>query len=171
MDLFYACCDHPRRVFGGLCDCAKYGHNQSSNFECMQILIFYTLCLKMPVHAPKIGVLGGFYPQNGEQYEQDPQKAHPWAGTRRMMYISSKSVHFCGLGASRSLKQKAKKITDIHKKPQHVLFHVFAQTTHVVAAPRGFACVGVPATRLYIPSFIEIRSRVSEPKGVKIWPF
>jgi len=36
---------------------------------------------------------------------------------------------------------------------------VFAQTTHVVA------------TRLYIPSFIEIRSGVSEPQGVKIWPF
>ena len=44
-------------------------------------------------------------------------------------------------------------------------------TTHVVAAPHGFACVGIPATRLYIPSFIEIRSGVSEPQGVKIWPF
>ena len=48
---------------------------------------------------------------------------------------------------------------------------MFAQTTHVVAAPREFACVGIPATRLYIPSFIEIRSGVSEPLGVKIWPF
>ena len=57
------------------------------------------------------------------------------------------------------------------KKPQHVFFHVFAQTTHVVAAPHGFACVGIPATLLYIPSFIEIRSRVSEPQGVKIWLF
>jgi len=52
-----------------------------------------------------------------------------------------------------------------------VFFHVFAQTTHVVAAPHGFACVVIPATRLYIPSFIEIRSGVSEPRGVKIWPF
>ena len=50
-------------------------------------------------------------------------------------------------------------------------FHVFAQTTHVVAAQHGFACVVIPATRLYIPSFIEIRSGVSEPRGVKIWPF
>ena len=48
---------------------------------------------------------------------------------------------------------------------------MFAQTTHVVAAPRGFACVVIPATRLYIPTFIEIRSGVSEPQGVKIWPF
>ena len=48
---------------------------------------------------------------------------------------------------------------------------MFAQTTHVVAAPHGFACVGIPATWLYIPSFIEIRSGVSEPHGVEIWPF
>jgi len=48
---------------------------------------------------------------------------------------------------------------------------VFAQTTHVVAAPHGFACVVIPATRLYISSFIEILSGVSEPRGVKIWPF
>ena len=48
---------------------------------------------------------------------------------------------------------------------------MFAQTTHVVAAPHGFACVVIPAARLYIPSFIEIRSGVLEPQGVKIWPF
>ena len=114
---------------------------------------------------------GGFYPQNGEQYKRDPQKAHPWAETRRMTYISSKSVHVCGLGASRRIMQKKILKYGIPKKPQHVFFHVFAQTTHVVAAPHGFACVGIPATRLYIPSFIEIHSRVSEPQGVKIWPF
>jgi len=48
---------------------------------------------------------------------------------------------------------------------------MFAQTTHVVAAPHGFACVVILATRLYIPTFIEIRSGISEPQGVKIWPF
>ena len=31
--------------------------------------------------------------------------------------------------------------------------------------------MGIPATRLYIPSFIELRSGVSELQGVKIWPF
>ena len=124
----------------------------------------------MPIHAPKIGVFGGFCPQNGEQYERDPEKAHPWAETRRMTYRSSKSVHICALGASRRIKQKKIK-KGIPKKPQHVFFHVFAQTTHIVAAPHGFACVVIPATRLYIPSFIEIRSGVSEPQGVKIWHF
>ena len=106
LDWFYACWDHPRRVLGGLCDCAKFDCNWCSNFDSMQILIFCTLSLKMPIHAPKIGVFGGFYPQNGEQYKRDPQKAHPWAETRRMTYRSSKSVHVCELGASRRIMQK-----------------------------------------------------------------
>ena len=29
----------------------------------------------------------------------------------------------------------------------------------------------ITSARLYIPSFIKIRSGVSEPQGVKIWPF
>ena len=45
---------------------------------------------------------------------------------------------------------------------------LFAQITHVVAAPCGFACVVISQKQLYIPSFIEIPSRVSEPVGVKI---
>ena len=74
--------------------------------------------------------------------------------------------------ARRERKNKVKNFKKgIPKKPQHVFFHVFAQTTHAVAVPSEFACVGTPATRLYIPSFIEIRSGVSEPQGVKIWPF
>ena len=58
--------DHPRRVFGGLCDCAKFGCNRWSNFDSMQISIFCTLSLKMPIHAPKIWVfLGDFTPKWG----------------------------------------------------------------------------------------------------------
>jgi len=82
--MFYACRDHPRRVLGGLCYYAEFGCNRRSNFDNMQILIFCALSLTMPIHAPKIGLLGGFCPQNGEQYERDPQKAHPWAETRRI---------------------------------------------------------------------------------------
>ena len=108
LDLFYACRDQPRRVFGGLHDCAKFGCNRRSNFDSMQIVLFCTLSLKMPTHASKIKVFGRFYPQNEMQYERDPQKAHPWAETRRMTYRSSKSVHlhWCALGASRRIKQK-----------------------------------------------------------------
>ena len=106
LDWFYACWDHPRRVLGGLCDCAEFRGHRCSKCDSMQILIFCTLSLKMPIHAPKIGVLGAFCAQNGEQYERDPQKAHPWAETPRMTYRSSKSVHLCGLGASWRIKQK-----------------------------------------------------------------
>ena len=80
---------------------AKFGCNRCSNFDSMQIFIFCTLSLKMPIHAPEIGVFGGFYPQNGEQYKRDPQKAHPLVETRRMTHRSSKSDHVCALGASR----------------------------------------------------------------------
>ena len=107
MDCFYACWDHPWRVLGGLCDCAKFGGNRCRNFDCMHILIFGTLRVKMPIYATKIEVFGEFCPQNGEQYEREPQKAHIWAeNTSYMTYRSSKSVHVCGLGASRRIKQK-----------------------------------------------------------------
>jgi len=32
------------------------------------------------------------------------------------------------------------------KKPKYVTCHVFAETTHVVAAPCGFACEVIPPT-------------------------
>jgi len=37
LDLFYAFWDHPRIVFCGLCECAKFGCNRRSNFDSMQI--------------------------------------------------------------------------------------------------------------------------------------
>ena len=48
LDWFYACWDHPRRVLGGLCDCAKFGGNRCRNIDSMQILVFCTLSLKIP---------------------------------------------------------------------------------------------------------------------------
>ena len=62
LDLFYACWDHPWRVLCGLYDCAKFGCNRRRNVDSVHILIFCTLCLKMPIHATKIGDLWGFYP-------------------------------------------------------------------------------------------------------------
>ena len=32
-DYLYNCLDHPRRAFGGLCHCAKFGWNQWSSFR------------------------------------------------------------------------------------------------------------------------------------------
>ena len=41
----------------------------------MPALVVLTLVLKVPIHAPKIGVLGDrFDPQNGEPYERDPKR-------------------------------------------------------------------------------------------------
>ena len=73
LDLFYACWDHPRRVFGGLYDCAKFGCNRRSKFDSMQILIFCTLSSKMPIYAPKI-VLLGFYPKMGSSMNETPKR-------------------------------------------------------------------------------------------------
>jgi len=73
-DWFYACWEHPRRVLGGLCDYAKFGGNRYSNFDSMQILIFCTLSLKMPIHASKIGVLGDFAPKIGSSMNDTPKR-------------------------------------------------------------------------------------------------
>ena len=47
------------------------------------------------------------------------------------------------------------------KKPKHVTSHVFAKTTHVVAASHGFVYVVIPAT------FIEIRLGATAAQGSK----
>ena len=96
--------DHPRRAFGGLYNCAKFGWNRYSSFDNMQVLVFRDLGLKTPIHAPKIGVFGGFDPLNGELSHRDPQKALPCAETRHMTYRSSKSVKQCRLGAIPRIK-------------------------------------------------------------------
>jgi len=44
----------------------------------MKLSIFCPFGLKTPIHAPKIEVLGVFHPENGKQYQQNPQKAHLW---------------------------------------------------------------------------------------------
>jgi len=64
LNLFHASLDHPRREFGGLCHCAKFGLNQFSSFVNMRILIFCALGLKLPIHAHFLGrgVLGPLDP-------------------------------------------------------------------------------------------------------------
>jgi len=48
-----------------------------------------------------------------------------------------------------------------------VTCHVFAETTHAVAAPPNLAWMVIRPTWLYILGFIEIRSGVSEPQRVE----
>jgi len=59
------CGDHPRKAFGGLYHCAKFGWNRCSSFENMHVFIFREFGLKTPIHAPKLRVLGVFDPLNG----------------------------------------------------------------------------------------------------------
>ena len=44
--------------FGGLYHCVKFGLNRCSSFDNMQVLIFWALSVKIPIHAPFLGVFG-----------------------------------------------------------------------------------------------------------------
>jgi len=46
LDLLYACLNHPRRVFAGVCHCAEFGRIRRSSFDNMQVLVLWTLGLK-----------------------------------------------------------------------------------------------------------------------------
>jgi len=69
----YVCSDHPRREFGGLYHCAKFGWNRCSIFDNRHVFRFHEFGLKTPIHAPKIGVLG-IFPLNGEQCQRNPKR-------------------------------------------------------------------------------------------------
>ena len=47
----------PRRAFGGLYHCAKFGWNRCSSIDNMHVFRFREFGLKTPIHAPKLGVL------------------------------------------------------------------------------------------------------------------
>ena len=94
----------------------------------MPALVVLTLVLKVPIHAPKIGVLGDrFDPQNGEPYERDPKRHSSCAETRR---------HSRSTGASSARAEKIKQKIYILRN-QQATCHVCTQTTYVVTAPHG----------------------------------
>jgi len=75
LDSFRAHLDHPQGVLGGLYHSAKFGYDRcSSFFYNMSILLFDTFGWKMPIHAPKIGVLGQFDPLNRLHYQPKPKR-------------------------------------------------------------------------------------------------
>ena len=98
LDLLCECLDDPRRAFGGLYRCAKFGWKRCSSFDNMHVFRFQQFGWVTPIHAPKLGFFGGgFDPLNGEAYLRNPKKAHPWVERRHMTNRSSKSVHRCDL--------------------------------------------------------------------------
>jgi len=74
LDLFGAYLDHPQWVLGGLYHSAKFGYDRCSSFFNMDVSIFGTFGWKIPIHTPKIGVWGQFYPLNGLQYQPKPKR-------------------------------------------------------------------------------------------------
>ena len=60
----YVCSDHPRRAFGGLYRCARFGWNRCSSFDNMHVFRFHDCVLKTPIQlfTPNIGVFGDFTP-------------------------------------------------------------------------------------------------------------
>ena len=137
----------------------------------MQILIFCALSLKMPIHAPgpKIGGLVGFYPHNGSSMNETPKGTSLGGNT-------SYNISIVKIGplvlARREPKNKAKKLKGILKKPQQVyIFHVFAQTTHVLAAPHGFTLCGHTHYVVICSEFHRNPSMGFGAPGVNICPF
>ena len=118
------------------------------------------------IHAPKIGVFGDFTLKMGSSMNETPKDTSLGGNTS---YDAQVVKIDPSVRARREQKYKAKKFFILRN--HNTRFSRVRQTTHIVTAPHGFTCVGIPATWLYIPSFIEIRSEVSEPQGVKIWPF
>jgi len=108
-----------RNVFRGLCHCAKFGCKRYGNFDNMQVLIFYKLGLKISNDAPK-WEFWRIRPQNGSSMNAAPKRAK-----RRSDGQNRSSLYRCGLDGP------IQKTCD----ESHI-----TKTTHVVAAPRGFAC-------------------------------
>ena len=129
------------------------------------------LSLKMPMHAPKIGFFWGILPPKWRAVLTRLSKGTSLGGNTSYDVWRIDHQNRSSFAARREPTNKVKnwkKLKNVYLRNHNTcFFHVFAQTTHVVAAPHGFACVGIPATRLYIPSFIKIRSVVSEPQGSK----
>jgi len=84
LDLLYARLDHPRRVFGGIYYCAKFGWNRCSSSDNMQVLTFNVFGMTMPIHAPNGGFFwgGGEFAPKWEQSHRDSQQAPSCAEAR-----------------------------------------------------------------------------------------
>jgi len=62
LNWLYLCLDHPQRVFGSLYHRTKFGWNQCSSFDNMEVLIFCEVGFKTSINVPKVRVLGRYDP-------------------------------------------------------------------------------------------------------------
>jgi len=86
LDLFGAYLDHPLRVLCGLYLCAKFVYDRCSSFNNMYVSIFGALGWKMPIHAPKIGVLQAMLPPKGGEISTKAKKAHPCVSPHHLIH-------------------------------------------------------------------------------------
>ena len=88
---------HPRSLLHGRNSVLKLHVNRITTFRAMVIWKFLQICLrpKTPIPAPKIYLFGGCWPPNIILRHRNPQKAHPWANPRRLMYTFNVYRHIC----------------------------------------------------------------------------
>jgi len=106
--LLYACCvHHSRRLFWwslSLCKINLVGIGAS--FDNMQLLLFWNLGFKMPIHDPKKGAFGHLTPKWEAASTRPKRHFRACAVTRHigLTYRWSKSVYWCGIGAIPTIK-------------------------------------------------------------------
>ena len=87
--------EHPQ-VLGDLYYSAKLCRNLHNCFYNIKIWIFHLFGLKTPIHAPPLnGVLGVFDHLNREQYQCNPQKAHPCTKRSRIWHTDRRNRSNC----------------------------------------------------------------------------
>jgi len=78
--------EHPRSLCCWPQLPVKFHVNLIHRFEDIASWIFSHIWLEMPIHAPKMGVLGNLGPLNVIIYHRDLQKAHPCVNPRLVSY-------------------------------------------------------------------------------------
>jgi len=117
-------------AFCGLYHSAKFGWNLRGSFDNMHVFRFHQVGWKTPIHAPKIGVFEGCDPLNGEAYQRNPQKAHPW-GKDVIRRIDCQKRY---TGATCARDEETKKEKKDKERNLTVANWVFAEATPVVGS-------------------------------------
>ena len=110
--------DHPRRPLDGLHRYAKCGWNRCRNFDNMKLSIFCPFGLKTPIYASKNWGFRGILPQNGEQCQRSPQKAH-------LRVVTVLVVYYLCLSAIVPEKSRGNKKCDKKEEEERHIFGLF----------------------------------------------
>ena len=113
LDLLYACLDHPQSVFWwSLSLCKMWFESGFSSYDNMQVLIFWALSSKMPIHAHFLGVLGAKIGENRNFVYVYPSRNAIHPETRILRYNLSKSVQRFDPSCAKEATKNKLKSTD-----------------------------------------------------------